>query len=110
MGMPFIGQLDRQIEIVWVTKTKSAAGGVAELETLIAKPFAQMQENTGKEDPEGKIRHLVDRNYIVRFNAEVLAKATELRLKDNGQTYNVYHVKEAGGRKRFLEILVTRNG
>lgn len=110
MNNPFIGQMDRKIDIVWVTKTKSTAGGVSETETVIASPFAQMKEVSGNEDPEGKIRHIVDRKYIIRYNSEVYGKSTELRVKDGNNTFNVYHVKELDGRRRHLEILVTQNG
>lgn len=109
MENPFIGQMDKKIEIFLVEKTKSSAGGVSETETLIASPFAYMKEISGNEDPEGKIRHIVNRTYTIRYDNQVLVNNTKLKIKDRGLVYNVFHVKEIG-RKKHLEIMVNQNG
>ena len=109
MENPFIGQMDRKIEVLLVSKIKSNAGGVTQSETLIASPFAYMKEVSGDEDPEGKIRHIINRTYTIRYNAQVLQRGTELKVKDGNQFFDVYHVKELG-RKKHLELLVTKNG
>jgi len=108
MENPFIGQMDRMIEILLVEKTKSSAGGVSEATTSIANPFAYMKEVSGTEDPEGKIRHIVNRTYTIRYTAQVLQYNTKLKIVDGAQTFNVFHVKEIG-RKKHLEIMVTQN-
>lgn len=107
MDNPFIGQLNRKIEIILISKVKTTAGGVVETETIISNPYAFMKEVSGKEDPEGKIRHIINRTYSIRYNSQVLEKSTELKIKDGDVMYNVFHVKEIG-RKKHLEILVTK--
>lgn len=109
MDNPFIGQMDRLIGVLLVEKVKDTSGGVSEVITTIAAPFAYMKEVSGAEDPEGKIRHIVNRTYTIRYNQQVLEKNIRLKILDNGQTFNVYHVKELG-RKKHLEIMVTQNG
>ena len=109
MDNPFIGQMDRKIDVFLVAKIKTAAGGVVQTETLIAQPFSYMKEVSGNEDPEGKIRHIINRTYTIRYNAQILQRGTELKVNDGGQIFDVYHVKELG-RKKHLELLVTKNG
>lgn len=105
---PFIGQMDRKIEIYFVEKTKDVLGSVQQTQTLISSPFAAMNEVSGDEDPEGKIRHLVDRTYTVRYNKEVIEKNIQLIIKDADKFYNVTHVKEVG-RKSHLILNVKLN-
>lgn len=108
MSYIFIGQMDRLIDILLVGKTRSDDGGISEGSTSIANPFAYMKEVSGDEDPEGKIRHIVNRTYTIRYNSQVLQHNTKLKIVDGNQTFNVYHVKELG-RKKHLEIMVTLN-
>lgn len=105
---PFIGKMDTKIQVILVGKTRDNAGGVGTAETEVCNSFAYMKEVSGQEDPEGKIRHLVNRTYTIRYNSEVLEKATQLKVKDGDQIFDVYHVKKIG-RKSHLEILCKLN-
>lgn len=103
---PYIGQMDRKILIFEETKARNTVGEEKPTPSTIAEPYAYMQERSGSEDVEGKVRHLISRSYTIRYNATVLEKGTRLKLTDNSQTFNVYHIKELG-RKKHLELLVT---
>lgn len=102
---PYIGQMDRLISIVELVKTRNSTGEEEVTETVVANPYAQMIDVSANEDFEGKVRHLINRTYIIRYNPTVKAKAEELVINDDGKKYSVYHIKE-NGRKKFLEILV----
>lgn len=106
---PFIGKMDKKIQIVLVGKTRDDAGGIGTAETVVCNPYAYMKEVSGDVDPEGKIRHLVNRTYTIRFNSEVLLKSTQLQVKDGDLVFEVFHIKEIG-RKSHLEILCKLNG
>lgn len=108
MEKPFIGKMDTKIQVVLVEKTRDEAGGVGTTETVVCSSFSYMKEVSGQEDPEGKIRHLVNRTYTIRYNSEVLEKATQLKVKDDNQVFDVFHVKKIG-RKSHLEILCKLN-
>lgn len=105
---PFIGKMDRLIQVVLIGKDRDSAGGVGTTETVVCNPFSYMKEISGQEDPEGKIRHLINRTYTIRYNSEVLSKATQLHVKDGDQVFEVFHIKEIG-RKSHLEILCKLN-
>ena len=102
---PFIGQLDRKIQIVELVKTQNSTGEMEVTQNVISEPFAQMNDVSGSEDVEGKIRHIINRTYTIRHNTSLLGKATELVVLDNGQKFNIYHATEIG-RKQYLKLLV----
>lgn len=103
---PFIGQLNRKIEIKREVLSREATGEKKPTLQIVASPYAFMQDKSGNEDVEGKVRHLISRSYTIRYNATVVAENTALKVEDNGVVYDVYHVKEIG-RKKHLELLVT---
>jgi head-tail adaptor len=105
MENPYIGQMDRKIEIIELVKTPTSTGSVTTNEVVIANPFAYMNEVSGNEDAEGKIRHLVNRTYTIRYNAEIKAKSNQLKLKDADELFEVIHLKELG-RKKHLQLIV----
>jgi head-tail adaptor len=102
---PFIGQLDRRIQIVELVGTRNTTGEIETTENAIAMPYAKMVDVSGSEEVDGKVRHLINRTYIIRYNALVKAKANELIIIDGLHKFNVYHIKEIG-RKKHLELLV----
>lgn len=102
---PFIGALDRKIQIVELVKTQNSTGEMEVTHTVFAEPFAQMNDVSGSEDVEGKIRHIINRTYTIRHNTSLLGKATELVVLDGVQKFNIYHVMEIG-RKQYLKLLV----
>lgn len=106
MDNPFIGQLNRVITVKKEVFVRNADTGEDKptLQT-VAETWAFMQEKNGNEDVEGKVRHLINRSYIIRHNATIAATGTKLKVEDQGVLYNIYHVKEIG-RKRHLELLV----
>jgi head-tail adaptor len=103
--VPFIGQMDRKIQIVEKVTTRNSTGEMEVAQNVIAEPWAQMNDTSGSEDVEGKIRHITNRFYLIRYNAMIRIKANELVVIDGGQEFDVYHAIEMG-RKRYLKILV----
>lgn len=102
---PFIGQMDRKIQICELVKTRNSTGEEEVTQNVVASPFAYMNEVSGGEDVEGKIRHLINRTYTIRYNAAVLPNIIEKVLIDGTETFEIYHAKEIG-RKRHLILMV----
>lgn len=107
MKSPFIGQMDRKIQIVSETLSQNTMGEQKPSETVIASAFAHMEEAGGDEDVEGKVRHLTNRRYTIRFNSDILTNGNKYILKDAGVKYGIYHVNEIG-RKQHLQLLVNK--
>ena len=101
---PFVGQMDRKVQIVEVTKTKSATGFENDTDTTICEPFAFMDNVSGDEVEEGRVIQMVNRIYVIRYRSEVLAKQNKLVLIDGGQRFAVNHVYEIG-RKSHLKLI-----
>lgn len=104
---PYIGQMDRKIQVVQETLTQNAMGEQKPSETVVASPWAFMEEAGGEEDVEGKIRHLIERKYTIRYNSDILANGHEYIIKDGSQTFAIYHVVEIG-RKKHIQLLATK--
>lgn len=102
---PYIGQMDRVVQLVEKTKTRTETGSEISTNTPVCSPFAKMTDISGNEVVDGKIKHLVNRIYVVRFNDVIKSKGTALVLIDEGREFEVIHILELG-RKQHLEIRV----
>lgn len=105
---PFIGQLDRKIQVVQETFTQNTMGEQKPGETVIANPWAYMEEAGGDEDVDGKIRHLIERKYTIRYNNNILANGHEYIIKDGALTFAIFHVLEVG-RKKHIQLLAAKH-
>lgn len=102
---PFIGQMDRKIKLVEKVPIRSTTGAETSIENIVAQPFACMNDVSGNEDVEGKVRHLINRTYVVRYNPVIKEKGTSLVLIDEDKKYEIIHILDLG-RKRHLELRV----
>lgn len=103
---PYIGQMDRKVQIFEETKVQDATGEEKKTAVLVSEPFAFMEEHKGDEDVEGKVRQLIDRKYTIRYNNTIATSGNKFVLKDGTLIYRIYHVLEIG-RKQHLQLLVT---
>lgn len=101
---PYIGQKDRRIEISSKVNVRNAQTGEA-VETLqkITDAWAFMEDISGGEDVEGKVRALYNRAYTVRWNSEFLS-VRPLVVTDGTQVFEVEYVKEIG-RKDHVRLV-----
>ena len=102
---PFIGQMDRVIEIVEKTMIIDSLGAETLVQTNVCSPYAFMQDISGGEETDGKIKHMINRTYTIRFQEQVKQKANALIVIDGGQRFEVLHVIEIG-RRKHLELRV----
>jgi head-tail adaptor len=105
---PFIGQLDRKITITQIVNSRNSINVNKPTETTVAEPYAHMQDVSGNEELEGKVFHLVDRKYTIRYNQEIAKKGHEMLLLDDGEKFKIKHVKQIG-RRNYLELICERN-
>lgn len=103
MDNPFIGQMDRVIQLVQKVKTQTSTGSEVSSETVIAEPWAFMKDISGGEEVDGKVKHLVSRTYTVRYNETVKQLGTALIVIDETRKFEILHIIEIG-RKKHLEI------
>lgn len=102
---PFIGQMNHRIQLIEKIIGRTSTGAVTSTDNVVATSYAKMNDVSGLEDVEGKVRHLVNRTYVIRYNPVVKEKGTELILVDEGKKYEIIHIIELG-RKQHLEIRV----
>jgi hypothetical protein len=102
---PFIGQLNRKIKIVELISTPNSTGEMEPVKNEIAAPFSYMEDSSGNEDVEGKIRHVMNRFYVIRFSDVIKNKGTELMVIDGTKEFDIYHIQEIG-RRKHLKLLV----
>lgn len=102
---PFIGQMDRVVQIVKFEKTRNPTGEQITTNEVVCNPYAKMEDMSGGEDVEGKVRYLVNRKYTIRYNAQVSLLKNKLALIDEGVTYDVVNVIPIG-RKKHLTLIV----
>lgn len=105
---PYIGQLDRKIQVVTETMTRATTGEEKPVDAVVIQPYAFMEEQHGDEDVEGKVIHLIDRKYTIRYHSDVLVNGAKYYVKDGGIKYTITHIKEIG-RHQYLQLLVKRS-
>ncbi|MCG9792486.1 phage head completion protein [Flavobacterium algicola] len=104
MDKPFIGQLNVLIQIVRFESTRNELNEEQKTQVVVCNPYAKMEDISGGEDVEGKIRYLVNRKYTIRLNSEVKALKNKLALIDDGVTYDVVNVIPIG--RTHLQLIV----
>lgn len=102
---PFIGQLDRKVVILKTVKTQLPGGSVRLVEQVVICVFAKMDENSGNEELDGKVMHVVNRSYTIRYNQTVLNLGKDYILQDGNVKYKIVNIAEIG-RKQYLTLKV----
>lgn len=102
---PFIGQMDRVIQIKKKVVTQTETKAEVSSEVLVCEPFAFMQDISGGEEVDGKVRHLINRTYTVRWNPLITEGGTKLIVVDQEVKFEIVHIIELG-RQKHLEIRV----
>lgn len=102
---PFIGQMDRKIAIVKFVSTRNSTNEKEVTQEVIAEPWARMEDVSGGEDVEGKIRYLVNKKFTIRYHPLVNELKNQLGVNFEGKLYNVVNVVELG-RRSHLQLIV----
>ncbi|WP_202703151.1 hypothetical protein [Flavobacterium sp. UGB4466] len=102
---PFIGEMKNRIKLVEKVIERTPSGAVTSSDVTVAESYARMNDLSGVEDVEGKVRHLVNRTYTIRYNPVVKQKGTALILIDEEKKYEIIHIVELG-HKQHLELRV----
>lgn len=102
---PFIGQMDSKISVVKFVATRNSTNEKEVTQEVIATPWAYMEDVSGTEDVEGKIRYLVNKKFTIRYNAVVNDLKNQLGVLYDGKLFNVVNVVEIGRRSHLLIIV-----
>lgn len=102
---PFIGQMDRKISIVKFVSERNSTNEKEVTQEVIAEPWAKMDDVSGGEDVEGKIRYLVNKKFTIRYNPLVNELKNQLGVLFEGKLFNVVNVVELG-RRSHLQLIV----
>lgn len=102
---PFIGQMDRIISVVKFNTIRNSTNEKEVTQEVIAEPWAFVQDISGNEDVEGKVRYMVTKSFTIRYNQEIYDLKNQLGINYEGKLYDVINVVEIG-RKTHLKIMV----
>lgn len=99
------GQLDRKIAVkrLYYKRDETGAERLA-AKTVIDNIWAKAEDLSGLEDEaNGRIVSVSIRQFTVRYNDELLKDYKNLVIVDNGNEFDIIHIKEIG-RKSYLQI------
>ena len=100
-----IGQLNHRITINQVKVNKSeTTGEKTNVEELYKQVWSKIDDVSGGEEIEGKVRSLNVRKYTVAYRKEILLNGETMLVVDVDGTYNVHSVQQIG----FKEYLVLK--
>lgn len=97
--------MDRKVSIVKFVSTRNSTNEKEVTQEVISEPWASMDDISGTEDVEGKIRYLVNKKFTIRYNQEVNDLKNQLGLLFEGKLFDVINVIEIG-RKSHLQLIV----
>lgn len=99
----YAGNRDTRIEIIGFTTVKNAIN--EDVKTEVSKGFfyAKVEDQSGSEDLEGKIIHVIKRNYIIPYKSEIKNDGENMIVKDDGKEFRVFYVQQIG---RNLQLLL----
>lgn len=103
---PYIGKMDRLVDIKKTVKTQSDTGAQKTEDELVCRSWAALEEGRGVEELEGKVMHGADLAYVMRWNSDVRRNGKDYVLIDRDTRYRIVHVEELG-RKRHMRLNVT---
>lgn len=101
---PFIGQMDRKISIYELVKIQNDIGEAKEEKQLVVSCWARVDADTGSENVEGNVRHLMNKKFTIRYNNKVLKEGNQFVIEYMGQDYSITHVVEIG-RRSHLQLI-----
>ncbi|MFH6966477.1 head-tail adaptor protein [Flavobacterium sp. FlaQc-28] len=97
--------MDRKVSIVKFVATRNSTNEKEVTQEVIATPWAYMEDVSGTEDVEGKVRYLVSKKFTIRYNAVVNDLKNQLGLLHDGKLFNVINVVEIGRRSHLLIVV-----
>lgn len=108
--LPYIGQLDRRISIIEDVRTQTTTGEKNTTANAFVSCWAKVDDVSGSEVEDGKVRALNVRRYTIRYNPALVEKQiTDLRINDNNTLYNIYSVAFLG-RQEYIELKCEKRG
>jgi len=102
---PFIGQLDQPIQIIRFDTQRNLTGEKETAQVVLCSPFAMVEDISGGEDVEGKVRYLVTKRYTIRYRSNVSSLNNKLAILHRGVLYDVVNVVSIG-RRQYLQLIV----
>lgn len=106
---PYLGELDRRVEIIKYTSAKSSTGFVTKTEESLGGAWAKAEFNSGNEKVEGKVYSINIRSYVLRYREDLVEDGENFFIKDirDGGRFNILHIEQIG-RKEYLRCKATR--
>jgi len=104
---PFIGQMDKIIEVYKVELVKDELGQPKETDVLVAEPWAKQDDISGTIAVEGGVVSVVNRTYTIRRNPVIAKDGLQMIVIHNGIRFLIDAIKEIG--RTHLILIVKAN-
>lgn len=99
----YIGKLDKRIGIYKETDVKDPSGAVIKTPVLYKNLWAKSTDVNENENEDGKIYLVQIRNYIIRYDSEILLNGEQMHIIDRDGTYYIAGIKSIG-RNKYLDL------
>lgn len=100
---PYIGQLDRRINIFKIIVVKDKIGAEKSSREKFSSPWSKLSNDMGSEEIDMAVMNSTMRTYIIRYRSEIEKYGTKMLLEDQGVVFNIISVSPLG-RKQYLII------
>jgi len=101
------GQRNYRVEIIGYQVQKNSIGEkLDQVEISKGHYWAAMEDKSGREHLDGKIVHITQRDYIIPYQAAIMAEGVELELVDQGRKFDVFHVEPIGRQQLRLKVKI----
>lgn len=111
MKVPFSGEMNVQVEFFENTEAKNASGELVPTEQTLGKKMAKRTDGSGSENLDGRLEAMGTRNYQLRFDTNIAARASELFIRDVDGDWQVHGpIQLLDGRNRYMQINCRKRG
>lgn len=102
---PFIGQMDKLIEVYKVVNVPNEIGEPKPTDILVSKPWAKMEDKNGSVEEEGKILSVVNRTYTIRRNPEIAEHGRQMHIVHGSRKFKIDSMLEIGRTHLILNVV-----
>ena len=99
-----IGSLDVRISIYKKeVSSTTTTGETIKADVLLKETWASRYDKSSNEEEEGKIYLVAVREYVIRYNSEIVQDGETMFIRDVDGDYNIYGIEQIG-RKDYLRL------
>ncbi|QQU04028.1 phage head completion protein [Myroides odoratus] len=99
---PYIGQMDRRINIHRVVIQKDKVGQEKTVREEFSKTYAKLENDYGSREVDMAVMNETTRVYVIRWRKEIEQEGIKMLIEDQGVFFTILSVSPLGRRSHLI--------